>query len=287
MSKTVKRIILIGLPVAAVCAAFVLLLVLVIAPNYKQSKAKRLIEEGFYAEAYDLLKGLNDRESAELAAQYCFRAQKSRLHDVTVGSTILFGTYEQDNDQSNGAEEIEWIVLDVQDGKALLLSRYGLEAKPYSTESKNATWETCTLRAWLNGPFLNTAFTDEEQARLRTVTVTADENPEYDTDPGGDTQDKVYLLSIDEAERCFASDDERKCYPTEKALTYHAWLLNEDCGGSGECHWWLRSPGDYPGRAALVSDDGSVLPDGWHVSSQDPAVRPVIMLQLSRQSMTE
>ena len=44
--------------------------------------------------------------------------------DISVGDIITFGHYEQDNNLDNGAEPIEWIVLDVQDGKALLLSKY-------------------------------------------------------------------------------------------------------------------------------------------------------------------
>ena len=65
----------------------------------------------------------------------------------TIGSIVTFGRYEQDGDKENGPEEIEWVLLDVQDGKALLLSKYGLEAKPYNTEYTDVTWETCTLRA--------------------------------------------------------------------------------------------------------------------------------------------
>ena len=52
----------------------------------------------------------------------------------TIGSIVAFGRYEQDGNEENGPEEIEWVVLDVQDGKVLLLSKYGLEVKPYNTE---------------------------------------------------------------------------------------------------------------------------------------------------------
>ena len=89
----------------------------------------------------------------------------------TIGSIVTFGRYEQDGDKENGPEEIEWVVLDVQDGKALLLSKYGLEAKPYNTEYTEVTWETCTLRAWLNSDFLNKSFSTEEQSAILTTEV--------------------------------------------------------------------------------------------------------------------
>ena len=49
---------------------------------------------------------------------------------AAVGSVVTFGRYEQDNDLSNGPEPIEWTVLDVRDGKSLLISRFGLECRP-------------------------------------------------------------------------------------------------------------------------------------------------------------
>ena len=57
----------------------------------------------------------------------------------TIGGIVTFGRYEQDGNEENGPEGIEWIVLDVQDGKVLLLSKYGLEVKPYNTEHTEHT----------------------------------------------------------------------------------------------------------------------------------------------------
>ena len=84
----------------------------------------------------------------------------------TIGGIVTFGRYEQDGNEENGPEEIEWIILDVKDGKSLLISRYALDAVPYHTESINITWEKCFLRSWLNSDFLQTAFTEEEQASI-------------------------------------------------------------------------------------------------------------------------
>ena len=98
-----------------------------------------------------------------LFSSACFAEDLSPKEDfLTVGNVVTFGHYEQDADESNGPEPIEWIVLDVQDGKALLLSKYVLDAKPYYTEGTDITWETCTLRTWLNNYFLNNASSQEQ-----------------------------------------------------------------------------------------------------------------------------
>ena len=48
-----------------------------------------------------------------------------RFASVAVGDVITFGTYEQDNNPDNGPEPNEWVVLDVKDRKALVISKEG------------------------------------------------------------------------------------------------------------------------------------------------------------------
>ena len=85
---------------------------------------------------------------------------------VSPGDIMTFGHYEQDGDLSDGTENIEWTVLDVQENSALLISRYGLDSVQYNTERAEVTWETCSLREWLNGDFLCAAFSEEEQETI-------------------------------------------------------------------------------------------------------------------------
>lgn len=112
---------------------------------------------------------------------------------------------------------MEWLVLAKEGNKVLVISKYALDCQPYNTSFTSVTWETCSLRKWLNGTFINNAFSAEEQAMIPTVTVSADKNPDYSTDPGNATQDKVFLLSITEANQYFTSDEARKCGTTEYA----------------------------------------------------------------------
>ena len=98
--------------------------------------------------------------SAELV-QYQTVRQPRINPNVSVGDTITMGRFEQDNNTGNGAEAIEWLVLDVRDGKALVISKYGLITSYYG---KSYAWEASEIRRWLNGAFLNEAFDDAERA---------------------------------------------------------------------------------------------------------------------------
>lgn len=212
------------------------------------------------------------------------KAQNMRLENPSivfkicqVGDCVEFGTYEQDNDASNGKEAIEWLVLEVQNGKILIISKYGLDCRPYNTDWEDITWETCTLRKWLNGEFINAAFNKDEKQMIHTATVPADRNPEYDKNPGNPTEDKVFLLSVDEANRYFSSDETRQCRPTEHAVANGAYQSD-----SGNCWWWLRSPGDNQNNAAYVNNNGGVNVRGSGAHGDDSAVRPALWIDLSK-----
>ncbi|MBQ4297717.1 MAG: serine/threonine protein kinase, partial [Clostridia bacterium] len=191
-----------------------------------------------------------------------------------VGDTYKFGSYEQNNKTSDGKEEIEWIVLE-KDGKFLLLiSKYALECQQYNTSDTNVTWETCSLRKWLNGTFINNAFSTAEQNMIQSTTVTADINPSYSTSPGNNTTDKVFLLSIAEVNKYFSSDNARQCQGT--AYCYAQGAYKASNGG----RWWLRSPGFYSHCAAYVLYDGSVSRSGDDVTRGDSGVRPALWINL-------
>lgn len=196
---------------------------------------------------------------------------------VNVKDIITFGSYEQDNDTTNGPEPIEWHVLDVQGNKVLLLSKEGLDCQPYNKECCAVTWETCTLRVWLNDSFYNTAFDDSEKARILTTTVTADKNLFYDTDPGNDTADKVFLLSMEEISDYFEDEDDRKrCGCTAYARAQGAYT---DSFWNNE--WWLRTPGEAQDTAALNINEALWWADGKYVDVDVDLVRPAMWIELN------
>ncbi len=193
---------------------------------------------------------------------------------IKAGDVITIGHYEQDNNPYNGPEPIEWRVLAKEGNRVLVISRYALDCQPFNTSYKEITWETCALRKWLNETFLNTAFTGEERAGIPTVTVSADDNPAYGTSPGRDTQDRVFLLSIKEAETYFNSNDDRKCRATSYSKPKEVWTNN-----NGTCMWWLRTSGYSNISAAYVGYDGIIRNYGCSVD-RNRSVRPALWIDL-------
>ena len=189
----------------------------------------------------------------------------------TIGSIVTFGHYEQDNNIDNSAEEIEWIVLDYDEAnhRALLLSKYGLDAKPYNIEWADITWEECTLRVWLNMDFLQAAFSTEEQSAILTTDVdnsSVQGYSRYYTSGGNNTRDQIFLLSFAEANRYLGVTDddsintESRVAPTAYAVSQGAYISDIDLTADGEPAgwWWLRSPGFFQYTAADVLSDGSL-----------------------------
>ena len=192
---------------------------------------------------------------------------------VEEGGYITFGKYEQDNDTSNGKEDVEWLVLEVTDGKALLISRYAFEKMKYDSGDTPVTWETSDMREWLNNDFINLIFSEEDEKEILTVTVTADKNPQYGTEAGNATEDKVFLLSSIEAERYFDSDSERQCHYISN---YSGTMFYSD---DDFVSWRLRSPGQY-GGSAVVESDGEISNVGWS-EVLSCFTRPALWIDLS------
>ena len=196
------------------------------------------------------------------AATAAAEAREAKLKPwKTVGSYVTFGTYPQTK-AGTDATPIEWLVLDVQGNKSLLISRYALDCQPYNTEFKDITWEQCTLRTWLNSEFVSKAFSADEQKAIfisRVDNSNSQGYSGYDTSGGNNTQDKVFLLSYAEAWKFFAEDASRKCAPTDYAAVAQgeATSSSERVDGKAAGDWWLRSPGYAQRDAACVNNYGS------------------------------
>ncbi len=247
----------------------------------KYEEAISLMSAEEYEEAITIFEFLGDYKDS---ADYLIECVKntSNFKYANIGDVITFGSYEQDNNLSNGKEEIEWIVLDKTEDKILVISKYGLDCQQYHHEWEYITWENCSLRGWLNNTFINEAFSEEEKSKIATVTVTAERNPDYNTSPGNDTQDHVFLLSINEAKKYFNSDEARKCGVTEYAIAQGAYMTDYygTVDGKGTCVWWLRSPGFDQYDAAGVFDGGGVDSVGNYVYIDYIAVRPALWINL-------
>lgn len=115
---------------------------------------------------------------------------------------------------------------------------------------------------------------------IATTTVKADKNPEYTSDCGKDTKDNVFVLSVDEAMKYFSNDDERICAPTYYALQNGVHLVDLGVGTPEFCRWWLRTPGEYNSKSAVVVNTGTIGTRGLPVYQDDLGIRPVIWVNI-------
>ena len=249
--------------------------------NADYESAASLLAAGKYKEAQVAFEALGAyKDSAEQALSAKSLHYQKLLADATVGETVFLGSYEQDNNTANGKEDIEWLVLAKENNRLLVISRYVLDCLQYNTEKTDTTWNTCSLRKWLNGDFLDEAFTLDEQAKIPTVTVSAEKNPYclFDTKPGSPTRDKIFLLSTVEVNHYSTNGSgfrsSLRCTPTEYAKAQGHLSENENCW------WWLRSPGSEGYFAAVVSPDGDYRGNGNSVTKNNHGVRPALWIEL-------
>ena len=180
------------------------------------------------------------------------------------GDVVLFGSYEQNNIRSDGAEPIEWIVLDVKSDRILLLSQYALDSERYHYRKESVSWDTCSVRDWLNTTFYEAAFTCSEQRSILSSGTSV-----YD--------DYVFLLSDVEAETYRPRAKDRICKATVYGSCQNVYV-NPTTGGS----WWLlRTTGDDGSKFAMsVNSDGTIDYNGGHVESDRGTVRPAIWVNI-------
>lgn len=200
------------------------------------------------------------------------------LRDVKAGDLVVFGTYEQDKVEMNGPEDIEWIVLDKEGDRLLLLTKYCLFNQSYHSEFTAVTWEDCSLREELNTTFFQTAFNSYEQNLILETTLKCNGNSVYHVEGGNDTKDKVFLLSDEEVVQYLPTEEACKAEATPQAL-----LDGINISSSyGMSSWWLRTPGADADMAMLVTPRGDISEFGHDVISGSGGVRLAVWIDLSK-----
>ena len=173
----------------------------------------------------------------------------STFSTLSEGLKIHFGGY-------------DWLILDVTNGMALVLSDKIIEGKPYhSNQTDSITWGDCSLRQYLNEDFFDETFSSEEKEAIAESTIP---NRIQTTDlksEGLDTIDRVFLLSIDEVQKYFPENSSR--------IAQYADTGVRDM-------WWLRSPGGSLREAAGVGNNGSIF--GTFSAFLTSGVRPAMWL---------
>ena len=205
-------------------------------------------------------------------------------------------------------EPIKWRVLSTAGGQAFLHADLALDDQRYSKNDTSVTWETCSMRSWLNGygpeknepkmdyrsdSFLQDAFSSAGQQAIRTTEVENADNLHYGTEGGNHTTDKIFLLSEQEvygtkagsygfAEAYDTYDEARR----RKSSTYAK--ANGVCSRydvrpeyDGNCHWWLRTPGDKTHYAMRGGINGYAVCSGNDVDYTVLGMCPALNLNLS------
>ena len=219
-------------------------------------------------EALIALEGFRDSEKKANSIYYEYEVEK--IKSAMVGEYVFYGSYEQDNNLSNGEEKIEWRVLEKNGNKVLLISKYCLENLEYHSSEINATWESCTLRSWLNNDFFINAFSVSERALIQRTKL-------GNAPKENDTEDKVFLLSYDEIRKYLVSDVERSCRATPYAISKH---INTDDYGNAE--WWLRTLEEDEDDVMIIESDGDISMWGTIPHGDYTAVRPAIWVSIEQ-----
>ena len=164
----------------------------------------------------------------------------------------------------------DWRVLDKQNNRTLILSDKVIEIRPYhegATWMRGITWDKSDLRAYLNGEFYDN-FTPHDRAYIAETVITTGKNPRLGTRGGKATNDRIFLLSIQEALKYLGGRDHQ---------TINKTILDQ--AGIVSAPWWLRSTGATGRQAAVVDEGGFVQDNGFLISVYDKiGVRPALWL---------
>lgn len=232
--------------------------------------------------------GINGIKKVKTSTEYSI--------DTTIDQmeTVTFGTYPQSDISGNKKDAIEWIVLDRQDNKALLYSKYILDCKCYNNLLKDVSWETCDIRKWLNDSFYNSAFDSSEKSQI------------VNTNVDSVTNDKVFLLSEEEVRKYFGNgikseygyqlgknistkgtDYAKNVENLDSELSSYdnkLWVYNHSVESAGEhVKWadgnsvyWIRSTGTPKNYTSRVNSSSYLYIDDFVVNSPLLGVRPAI-----------
>ena len=192
---------------------------------------------------------------------------------VSIGDVIKFGSYEQDNNYDNGDEDIEWIVLEVSNDKLLLISKYVLEASPYTYSEDGSFWNDSAANASLVDTIYTCAFSYQERKKLTTEVIGSD-------DGGYTPSDLVFALSSTEFEKYGSViSGLYDCFPTAYAKAEGV-LVSSSEKNAGKSYWWVRDDSTY----GTVMAPSGVAWVGTMFKEDEHGVRPAIWISADYQT---
>jgi hypothetical protein len=189
---------------------------------------------------------------------------KNLKEEVNVGDIISFGAF-------------SWRVLTVDNGRAMIISENVIEQRAYHDKDADIRWEYSSLRRYLNNEFCVEAFDNEERAM---ISVTSCEDVDTKKALAAErqiedgimtpippeifvTEDKVFLLSLNELNALLPSEAERTASFRGTAVG-----------------WWLRSQGLYHGNTVTILPEGGIRLSGIKSDTAIGGVRPALCVNL-------
>lgn len=275
----------IAIAAAIAVAAAALIFLIVFSGNKRNDdyeKALALYNEGDIEGAYEYFASLYGyKDSADYAEKIFADTKINSVRFAEKGDIFTFGRYEQDNNDKNGAEEIEWIVLEKRGESVLVISRYALDSMVFDSPGGSSDWLSSSVRRWLNRSFLLFSFDPCEQARIEETVLYENEKPYEETD-------MIFLLSVEDVNKYMKENADRTCEATEYAIacgahTDESRLYDRyfhEIEAPPRCHWWLRTAGKTSGTVVSVYSSGQINTDGNKIDDDYRAVRPAMWINL-------
>ncbi|OLR62713.1 hypothetical protein BHF69_08505 [Anaerostipes sp. 992a] len=265
-----------------------------------------VVSDSIYA-SLEAATGWDENNDITIGGRKYRRMKKADATYGTSGSSVYYNWSDATSYHYFRYEAIKWRVLQKDGDQALLLSDRALDDQKYHLDHESVTWESSTIRSWLNGygagsnqngvdysskNFLDSAFTASEQDFVATTKVENKDNLSCGTEGGNDTSDEVFLLSESQVYRTDTAvsygfvkdsgihDEGRRSKSSVYAKAMGTWS-SISTANQGNCDWWLRSPGYYTYCATRVNSSGYVDNVGYNVYDKDYGVRPALYLNLS------
>ena len=207
----------------------------------------------------------------ELELDFDDEAEETGTKDniISDDGELSFGHYGRDK------SPIVWEVLSTVDNEALIITKECIDSKNYNASYEKTTWETSSIRKWLNEEFIKTAFTEDEREHILETPLRNPDNYFNRVNGGNDTKDKVFLLNIDEAEFYFDDRFKRQALAGKEALGKRAYVA-----GTGYTAWWLRTPGSDEVHASNVDYYGTAVNIGFLVNYTSNCIRPAMWIKI-------